>query len=220
MRGPPHFDKLQPYETPVLRKTAFNCPNCNAYAKQHWGQVYYYEAGPNPTNTPDHWIARCEHCRKFSIWFKEKMIDPLSVTAPLPNEGMPDNVKGDFEEARAISTLSTRGACALLRLSIEKLCENLGEENGDLNEKIGNLVSKGLPQTIQKSLDIVRVTGNEAIHPGVLDLKDDQGTVNSLFGLVNLITQTMITSPKEIGEIYDRLPKEKLDSIEKRDEKN
>jgi len=34
---------------------------------------------------------------------------------------------------------------------------------------------------ILQSLDIVRVIGNESVHPGVIDLKDDRHTALRLF---------------------------------------
>ena len=49
----------------------------------------------------------------------------------------------------------------------------MGEKGKDINTDIGNLVKKGLPIKVQESLDILRVIGNEAVHPGQLDLKDD-----------------------------------------------
>jgi len=59
-------------------------------------------------------------------------------------------------------------------------------------------VSKGLDPLVQQALDIVRVIGNEAVHPGVMDLKDDRETAATLFGLVNAIADQMITHPKTV----------------------
>ena len=59
--------------------------------------------------------------------------------------------------------------------------------------------------------------GAEAVHPGTIDLKDDLPTVNKIFKLVNFIAQKMISEPREIEEIYESLPKNKLDGIEQRD---
>jgi hypothetical protein len=51
-------------------------------------------------------------------------------------------------------------------------------EKGDSSPAIGNLVKKGLPPMTQESLDCVRVIGNNAVHPGELDLKYDIETTN------------------------------------------
>ena len=48
--------------------------------------------------------------------------------------------------------------------------------------------------------------GNNAVHPGTLDLRDDSATAEKLFGLVNLIAEIMISQPKRVAEMYDSLP--------------
>jgi hypothetical protein len=93
----------------------------------------------------------------------------------------------------------------------------LGQPGKNINDDIANLVEKGLPPTIQKALDIVRVVGNNAVHPGQINLKDDVETANKLFELVNLIAQVMITQPKEIEQLYETLPETQRKAIEGRD---
>ncbi|MXZ48450.1 MAG: DUF4145 domain-containing protein, partial [Candidatus Dadabacteria bacterium] len=112
---------------------------------------------------------------------------------------------------------SPRAACALLRLAIEMLLKQLGG-TGNLNENIKNLVEKGLNPKIQQSLDIVRVTGNNAIHPGKID-SSETANVRVLFDLVNVIAESLITQPNRIQEIYSSLPEGSKEAIEKRDEK-
>ena len=93
-----------------------------------------------------------------------------------------------------------------------------GSEIGkNINDDIGKLVAKGLKPEIQRALDIVRVVGNEAVHPGTIDLRDDRDSASKLFGLVNRIAYDMITHPKEIAALYSELPPEKILAIEKRD---
>lgn len=46
---------------------------------------------------------------------------PTSGSAPLPAPDLPEDIWGDYEEARQIVDASPRGACALLRRAIEKL---------------------------------------------------------------------------------------------------
>lgn len=162
-------------------------------------------------------LSECYSCRKVAVWVHDRLVYPPARQGDGPNQDLPPEVIGDFEEARTIVTASPRGAAALLRLCIQKLCDHLGETDKDLNDAIASLVSKGLDARVQQALDIVRVIGNEAVHPGILDLKDDRDTATELFRLVNLIAESMISQPKRIRAMYDGLPAGKRKAIEARD---
>ncbi|QXE17642.1 DUF4145 domain-containing protein [Clostridium sp. 001] len=86
-----------------------------------------------------------------------------------------------------------------------------------MNEDIGSLVKKGLDSKVQKALDTVRVIGNNAVHPGTIDLNDNKDIAYSLFGLLNFIVQQMITQPKEIENLFKTLPDNAKLAINKRD---
>lgn len=96
----------------------------------------------------------------------------------------------------------------------------LGEQGKRIDDDIASLVKKGLRIEIQQALDSVRVIGNESVHPGEIDLRDDPDTANALFGLVNVIVEDRISQPKKISEIYSGLPANKsLKRIEDRDKR-
>ena len=61
------------------------------------------------------------------------------------------------------------------------------------------------------------LSGNEAVHPGEIDLKDYDETIKVLFELLNLIVDSMIESPKKVDIFYNNLPENKLQGIETRD---
>lgn len=145
------------------------------------------------------------------------MIVPESLALSLPHPDMPDQLKVDYEEARSVYSKSPRSSAALLRLCIQKLCKALGEPGKDINKDIAALVEKGLPVQIQRSLDIVRVVGNEQVHPGTLDVRDNPDIVLGLFELINFIIEDRIARPKAINDLYQRLPEEKRKAIERRD---
>lgn len=204
-----------PYTPPSFKATAFNCPHCGAFAAQQWHQALHrVERGS--VQFDGLFCAYCSHCSKLTIWYDGRLIDPVSSPAPQPKPDLPEHIAADFAEARSIITRSPRGAAALFRLCLQKLCAHLGESGKDLNADIAALVRRGLSPTIQRSLDIVRVIGNEAVHPGELDLRDDQETAVALAALVNLIVDNMITQPKSIDALYDKLPASKREAIDRR----
>lgn len=163
------------------------------------------------------WTSACYNCNRISVWVHERLVFPSIKSGAAPNPDLPDDIRKDVEEARSIVDNSPRGAAALLRLAIQKLCRHLGEPGKDINQDIKSLVAKGLNPMVQQSLDVVRVVGNEAVHPGTIDLHDDRSIAERLFDLINIIASQMITHPKMVEEMYAKLPPEKLAGIQKRD---
>jgi len=209
------------YVAPQFKLPAFTCPYCDVYSNFAWHLLYLHFPGAGATGSGIH-FAYCSHCKQPTVWREEhqRMVWPQDVSAaPLPNPDMPPDITEDYVEARSIVSYSPRGAAALLRLSVQKLCKHLGESGENINTDIGNLVKKGLPVQIQKALDIVRVTGNNAVHPGEMQLQEEPGNVQLLFELVNIIVENQISQPRAINDLYGKLPEGAIEAIERRDSK-
>jgi hypothetical protein len=164
-------------------------------------------------------ISKCYNCKEIAVWVYEEIVYPNTKVNITPNNDLPEHIQQLFEEAREIVGASPKGAAALLRLCVQHLCKELGETGKQIDKDIASLVSKGLNPLVQQALDIVRVVGNEAVHPGEIDFKDNKEIAIKLFGLVNLICDQMITHPKQVKELYVDLPKDKLEGIEQRNAK-
>lgn len=164
-------------------------------------------------------LSRCYNCKKWAVWVYEDIVYPPRKFGAMPNQDLPSDILAIVEEARSILDASGKGAAALLRLSIQKLCKHLGETGKDLNRDIANLIQKGLNPVVAKSLDVVRVIGNESVHPGSIDLNDNKAIAARLFDLVNIIAEQMITQPKRVEELYNKLPEAKRKAIEDRNTK-
>ncbi len=236
------------YVPPSRDLAAFNCQYCHAYSHQHWyaGGARHFVRSNAPfsegvagifaseltapslldlsktlscVGLTNVLFSHCANCRKVSVWVNNSIVFPVAGSAPLPNRDMPEEIQRDYEEASSILDKSPRGAAALLRLCIDKLCGQLGDPKASINENIKKLVADGLDERTQKALDAVRVIGNNALHPGQIDITDDRAMAASLFRLLNLIVEKLISEPKVIDEIYSGLPQGALEAIEKRDRK-
>jgi Domain of unknown function (DUF4145) len=207
---------MQSYTPPSHGNKAFHCPKSGVYANQIWGGACITRFGHH-TQLGEVEFCLCVHCQNESIWLSGQMIHPDGGNAPLPNPDLPEEIARDFEEARGIVGKSPRGAAAILRLAIQKLCQHLGEAGKDLNTDIGSLVKKGLPERVRQALDAVRVIGNNAVHPGQINLTDDSETATALFGLVNFIAEKMISEPREIERLHALIPATAIEAINKRD---
>ncbi|HEY1062897.1 MAG TPA: DUF4145 domain-containing protein [Daejeonella sp.] len=204
------------YFPPKYLATSFNCPICGVYALQTW-QPAMRSAQHGYYNVEYLKLVTCSHCHDISIWSHEKLIEPSGGNAQMPNEDLPDDIVTDYLEAKSIMNKSPRGAAALLRLAIQKLCKYLGESGDNINNDIASLVKKGLPVKVQRALDYVRVVGNNAVHPGTIDIQDTPEIVEHLFVLVNIIADVQISQPKQVDSLYSSLPAKKVSEIEKRD---
>ena len=212
------------YIAPNKDLTAFTCPHCLAYSLM---KISYHEfeedneygcfgeydiQNRNPLT-----VARCANCGGKILWIKDQYIYP-DMQPIEANADMPDSVKQLYVEAGLIHTKSPRAACALLRLAIERLCNELEETDRDINKNIAALVKRGLSVEVQQALDIVRVVGNKAVHPGQIAFDvDNVETANTLFYLINYIVDKLISEPRKLEEFYSNLPQNVLDAIKNRD---
>lgn len=206
------------YIEPSVYASSFTCPHCGAISKQDWWHRAFNAGNYSSAEECAIRVGTCHHCQESTVWIWDKLYYPDSGNSPFPNPEMPESVKKVYLEASSIASKSPRGAAALLRLGIQLLCKELKESGKNINEDIASLVKKGLPEIVQQSLDIVRVTGNDSVHPGQIDT-DDPETVRQLFDLTNIIVEYMIALPKKVSGIYSGLPPDKLKAIKGRDSK-
>lgn len=220
-------------DSSAFRKStpAFSCPFCKGIASHDWLNGLSHEIEPSTKLSNTIIAAQCQACLRSSIWLKnvhpleleeenyEILLYPRTSTVDEePNTDMPSNVRKVFDESSLILDDSPRASAALSRLAIELLMDELKAEGKNLNSKIGDLVSKGMPITIQQALDAVRVIGNNAVHPGKIDMSDNKDMAITLLKFINIIVENQITQPKLISEAYSSLPKGALKGIERRDQ--
>jgi hypothetical protein len=204
------------YYPPKYNTGQFHCVYCGVFAAQQWFSVNISE---NYTTDTRILACQCSHCYHWSYWYEEKLVIPSDASVEPPHPDLPEDCAVDYREARDIFTASPRAAAALLRLSIQKLMSHLGEKGSNINDDIKSLVSKGLPVAVQQSLDYCRVVGNNAVHPGEIDIKDSPEVAQHLFAMINFIVEDRISRPNEIKALYLTLPEPARKAIEKRDGK-
>jgi hypothetical protein len=141
-------------------------------------RVYRYSVS-SQSEFVNAWVSHCYSCEGFAFWIKDRIVFPPMKAEIKPHEDIPATIRDDFQEAASIVELSPRSAAALLRLCIQKLMVELKQKGENLNDDIGALVAAGLETGVQKALDVVRVVGNNAVHPGQIDLKDDRDCPDS-----------------------------------------
>ena len=180
------------FTSPKHGLDAFNCPYCDAYSVQNWSDdAHFYdeELGSYSVSTFLIEVSQCAHCNTQCLWVDRKMVIPDSGQMPLPNEDLTKEIKGDYLEAASIMQKSPRAAAALLRLALQKLCKQLGGKGQNIQQDIDALLEKGLPAGVLEAMDSVRIIGNEALHPGQIDLRDDEETATLLFNLINFVAE-------------------------------
>lgn len=202
------------YYPPTFEAEKFHCILCGVFASQAWAGVVIQFG---------QWIgtefkaSRCSHCGKWSFWYRGKLVVPADSPIEPPHPDLPEDCASDYCEARDVYSRSARAAAALLRLCIQKLMPHLGQKGENINEDIKALVSNGLPRTVQQSLDYCRVVGNNAVHPGEINLNDSPEVAQHLFAMINFIVEDRISRPKEVERLYQTLPAGAREAIEKRD---
>ncbi|MDI2029855.1 DUF4145 domain-containing protein [Saccharopolyspora sp. TS4A08] len=222
---------------PELRKGAFCCPHCDVYASQDWGTLttlirnapHRVEEKQLPDGqSREMWsAATCRQCGKVSIWRESQMIFPLSRVGGPPHEAMPESVREIYEEARAVAAVSRRAGAGLARAALERVMKELDPQapkKTSLEQRVDRLASK-VPSHLTQLLDVVRYTGNGALHPDdepgelvVLALDDEEGPalLELFLEAVNQLVDELITKPDRANSLFNKLPEGVLRRIDQR----
>lgn len=163
-------------------------------------------------------VATCSSCDEFTLWVNKDIVFPKKTTLSPPNVDMNEDIKSLYLEASSILVDSPKGSTALLRLALQKLLKQVGKSGNNINGDIKELVAEGLSPKIQQALDLLRVIGNNAVHPGQINLDDNVEVAQKLFGILNFIAEELLTKPKELEQLYaDLIPPETQEHIKQRD---
>jgi hypothetical protein len=189
---------------PNFKVEGFHCPHCGVFAHQNWFDVALEGGSDDSGETLS--LGTCEKCSKFTLWIDGDMIYPVSADLPLPREEVPEEIRGIYMEARRILEASPSAASALLRLALQRLIAILGETE-DISVNIKNLQKQGLDEKIQGALARVRMVGDDAVEPGMIDSRDDEETARGLFEILNLIVDALIAQPRRVEEMLGKLPR-------------
>src|SRR5215218_509042 len=114
---------MSKYYPPIHRQSYFHCPLCHVYATQIWRTLEY----EGTTDKSPFSYSTCEHCKKRSYWYKDRMIVPGEAPVPSHHEDLPESCREEYNEARDIAGRSPRAAAALMRLVVQKLMIELGQ---------------------------------------------------------------------------------------------
>jgi len=206
------------YVKPAFQQTSFTCPHCNCFSQHDWP---YISRGNGSIENTSRWTtSNCLRCKNYCFWKDQSLVWPLKSGLPDAIDDCPKEVQAIYNEAREVFPHSPRSSAALLRLAIQMICRECGLPGKDLNSDIGTMVKNGLSAQIQQSLDLVRVVGNNAVHPGQIQIEENKERIERFFSLVNLIVDVLIVQPAKIAAMFDTLvPPAQKKQIEVRDGK-
>lgn len=216
--------------------TRFVCPHarCGAFAQQSWfdlgmpdedGFLTYLETKPTASESSPFdgqriniWrTAQCGACYNWSIWRNGMMVHPQPRLGRPAHDDMPEDVKELYEEASAVSRVSRRAGAAMARVVVERLIKQIDDEapsNANLAARISRLQGR-VSTPLGQMLDVVRVSGNTAVHVddnpseiAVMVLNDTEGPelVALLLEVANDLVDELITRPRRSQDLHSRLP--------------
>ena len=91
----------------------------------------------------------------------------------------------------------------MLRHLVEQIIvQKTGKEVKNLSQAVQEMA---LPGHLHKSMDLVRIVGNRAVHGGDIQPHEDPEVIVLLFEIVNQLVVHLISHPKRIEEMSAKL---------------
>ena len=159
------------------------CPHCTIHFHDNWSDQWM--------KREEQWLdwmyrtADCPECKQMTIEisFREHdrragnyvpaiwtQVHPRgSARGPVPVE-VPENIRGDYEEACLVLPLSPKASAALSRRCLQNILRAQGYSAPNLAQEIDMVLSetdptKAISPTLRSTIDGVRNFGNFSAHP-------------------------------------------------------
>ena len=159
------------------------CPHCSVAFYED--EDMWEEATIEPPKSPQVWICKigvCPNCNHPIIKLesyttsglyvvRDSVIYPHDLPERKPiGDGVPDNLKEDYEEACKVLSISPKASAALSRRVLQAILLEQGYQRRNLFRQIEAVLnesdaSKTLPFNLKNTIDAVRNFGNFSAHP-------------------------------------------------------
>ena len=226
--------------TPEFGRTSFDCPRCNAYAKQTrekltWdtfiGPVEVFDEKRDGSDVTKplpagFWSSvQCSACDDYSIWRDKVLIYPRASGIAPPASDMPPEVAILYNEARDVMAVARRAGAALARATLEHLLKSLDDtqpKRANLADRIDAVHGK-VSSSLGEMLTVIRHVGNQALHgSGIPDdavvlILDETQTelVDLIFESINELVDELVTKPKASKRFLSLVPANVLEKLKK-----
>lgn len=130
----------------------------------------------------------------------EELFETLFPLNTYQQTNVPKSVHQSFEAALKARYLDGSICLIALRRTLEIICKEQGEVEGNLVKKIQNLSLKGiLPSILNDASDILRIMGNEAAHGDSIDYSQD--VITEMINFTQIIIEYVYALPHRIEKI-------------------
>lgn len=166
--------------------------------------------------------STCELCGKPMFWVNEQPVWPPIQLGPPASEDLTDEEAHLYDQARQIAAISPAAGAGMLRLVVELLVSSIEADLGrsgetdtkaikrrpaTLADRIQALADSGrLDAHVIAAMDAARLTGNQAVHEGQIDLAEHEpeAVFAILLTIVNNIVTSVRTMPRQVATVLDR----------------
>ncbi|MBW5396389.1 DUF4145 domain-containing protein [Brachyspira pilosicoli] len=217
-------------EKPIANPNSISgiCPHCGIYIQWNWEAFAEYSNGIDMYAHYYGYIARCNDCYEYVIYYKGRMLYPKNILLINPNSIFNDYPKSKklFIEAVEVSPISPRAGLTLSRMCLEALVNDILEKhnekpNKDFNKNIDKLFELDIiTSKIKELLSSVRIIGNKSTHNfNIIDTEnepmvDDCITILEFINRVLEHIRTTSEESEELSILERKLKGEKIDNIE------
>ena len=170
----------------------------------------------------DTFMLQCPVCEKITLYSEfstqglvdqhgnQVTVDKIEYPAnSISTNQVPSDIKSSFEAALKVKAIQPELCMVSLRMVLEAVCNERGAEGKDLEQKIADLVKKGiLPSVYNDACWIIRQLGNKAVHIDTTSQRYKKEVVK-VIDFMQTIINYLYVFPEEVSALKTKIESEK-----------